>query len=156
MRIWISAVAALAAVSLLSCGGSDGSTCTHVTGTWHLNDALTSTSSSFCAQAITSGTSTVALSQTTASAFTWTETSQAGNTFVVNGQGNIDACAANVNLTLAGTANKGSYTLTLSASRSVTFTNGAAMSGVSQATYTTSPQQAGTPCTANFTTTAIR
>jgi len=150
-------VAALAAWALAACGGSDGggTPCTKITGTWHLTDTRTSTSSTFCAQAITSGTSTVALSQTTASTFTWTETLSSGQSFVVNGQGSVDTCAANLTLSLSGTLNQPGYTLTLTGSRSLTFANNQ-VSGVSQDTLTTSPQQVGTPCTANFTTTGTR
>jgi hypothetical protein len=149
----ISTVAALAAVSLISCGGNDA--CPQVTGTWHFTDTLTSTSSSFCAAALTSGTSTVSLASTGANTFTWTETSSSGRTLAVNGTGNILVCSGNITLTLSGTSQQTGYTLSIAANRNMNFVNNGG-SGVAQLTYTTSPQQAGTPCTGNFNTTATR
>lgn len=163
MRAPLIAVVALA----LSCGGSDGGgttaapppptpACTPIAGTWHLTDTLSSTSSSFCAASFRTDTSTVSLAASGASTFTWTETSSSGSTFVVNGTGNISGvCAANITLSLSGTINQPTYQITLIGSRSVAFQNNT-MSGTSQVTLTTSPIQAGTPCTALFSTIAAR
>jgi hypothetical protein len=145
---------------LAACGGSDGGgtstpACTNITGTWHFTDTLTGTSTSFCAAALSSDTSTVSLASTGANTFTWTETSSQGRSFVANGNGSIATCSGNITLSLAGTSQQPNYTINIAANRNVNFVNNGG-NGVSQVTLTTSPQQAGTPCTGNFNTTATR
>ncbi len=161
-----SRLACVALAALFACGGSEGGSanttpppppCTPITGTWHLSDTLTSTSSAFCAAALRSSTSDVSLTASGPSTFTWTETGHPGlGNFVVNSNGNISGvCGGNITLSLAGTINQPTYQITLIGSRSVAFANNA-MSGTSQITLSTSPTQAGTPCTGLYSTSGTR
>lgn len=150
----------IAAIALaLSCGGSSTSPppCTPITGTWHLSDTLSSTSTGFCAAALASSTSDVSLAATGLNSFTWTETGHPGlGNFSVTGTGNvINVCAGNITLSLSGTINQPTYQITLIGSRSVAFANNV-MGGTSQVTLTTTPTQAGTPCTGLYSTSATR
>ena len=161
--------ACVALAVLLACGGSSpggGTTapppppppppCTPITGVWHLTDTLNSTSSGFCAAALATGAATVVLASTGANTFTWTETDSLVGTVVINGIGNINgACAANITLSLSGTINEPTFQVTLLAGRSVAFQNNT-MGGTTQVTLSTTPVQAGTPCTGLYTTSGTR